>query len=392
MMGGRHEWARTTVGASLVLRYGKPLAKEARDEGGAFPVLGSAGRMSGTHKPLVRGSVVVIGRKGNVGEAHLALHGSWPIDTTYYAEIPDDFDARFLRHQLDHLDLKRLDSSTATPSLRRQDLEAQVLVRPPIAEQWQTVEILEGNLSRLEAAATGLKMADSRAGTMLSAARHRMMLEAQRGPSIHSVGELAAVGTGTTPSRAQARYYDGGAIPWVTSGDLSRGLIENSTQYVTDDALAETSLRLYPAGTLLVAMYGEGKTRGTVGELAVDATINQACAAVQVHDPDLRPWVRAVLDANYLHMRRLAAGGVQPNLNLRLVRALPIPVPGPDVRSRLMADVQLANEAAGSVRSQVNRALTQVAALRRGLLAAAFSGRLTGRSTDAEVIEELAHV
>jgi type I restriction enzyme S subunit len=88
-------------------------------------------------------------------------------------------------------------------------------------------------------------------------------------------------------------------------------------------------VNLFPAGTLLVAMYGEGKTRGTVGELAIAATTNQACAAVQLTDPDPRhrAWTRLALEANYWSMRRLVSGGVQPNLNLNLVRQIVVPFP-----------------------------------------------------------------
>src|SRR5699024_5220892 len=94
------------------------------------------------------------------------------------------------------------------------------------------------------------------------------------------IHELATVGTGCTPHKSHPEYYEHGTVPWVTSSALNSSVVTSSDQYVTEDALTQTSLRIYPTGTILVAMYGEGKTRGKCSELGIPATINQACAAI----------------------------------------------------------------------------------------------------------------
>ncbi|MEO5881270.1 MAG: hypothetical protein ABIQ06_02550 [Caldimonas sp.] len=98
------------------------------------------------------------------------------------------------------------------------------------------------------------------------------------------------------------------------------------SELVTERALSETNLTLYPPGTLLVAMYGEGKTRGRCAELRISATTNQALAAIQIADPHRR-YLRLVLEGSCESMRKAASGGVQPNLNLSLVRAIVVPLP-----------------------------------------------------------------
>ncbi len=100
-----------------------------------------------------------------------------------------------------------------------------------------------------------------------------------------TVGLLAEVGTGTTPTRSDLSYYDGGTIPWVTSGALNDLVVSSTKEFVTDKALQETSLTLFPPHTLLLAMYGEGKTRGKVSELLIEATTNQAIAAIVLNGP-----------------------------------------------------------------------------------------------------------
>src|SRR5271157_5787599 len=87
------------------------------------------------------------------------------------------------------------------------------------------------------------------------------------------ISEFCQTGSGITPSRQRTDYY-GGAIPWVKSGELRESEIFQTEEYVTDNALSETALKLIPAGALLVAMYGA--TVGRVGLLGIQATTNQA--------------------------------------------------------------------------------------------------------------------
>lgn len=83
-------WTSSRFGDRLSVRYGKALPKELRDSSGRYPVVGSAGVMTCTELPLVEGPAVVIGRKGNVGEARYFATGCWPIDTTYYVVVPEE--------------------------------------------------------------------------------------------------------------------------------------------------------------------------------------------------------------------------------------------------------------------------------------------------------------
>ena len=284
-----------------------------------------------------------------------------------------------------------LQKGVSYPAVLDREVRAQRVWYPDMPEQRRIVEILEDHLSHLDIGERNLTDAAARAAAMLASGQLRLLRRAASGDRVVTIGDLATVGTGTTPSRARKDFYEGGKVPWVTSGDLSQGVITTPTRWVTDRALSETSLKMYPPGALVVAMYGEGKTRGTVAELAISAATNQACAVVELRDGSLRPWVRAVLDANYDSMRNLAAGGVQPNLNLGLVRSIPIPLPATDVREALLAEVVGIQESAANLCRGLSLLKARAVVLRRAVLAAAFEGKLTGRQSDTEVIEELAH-
>src|SRR5699024_6341150 len=141
------------------------------------------------------------------------------------------------------------------------------------------------------------------------------------------VGELVAVGTGVTPKKSNASFYDNGTIAWVTSGALNQSFVRQASEYVTEKALEETSLRLYLPNTLLIALYGEGRTRGKCSELLINATTNQAIAALETSylPNDTRQFMKLFFFKNYQDMRTLSSGGVQPNLNLGIIENMPIP-------------------------------------------------------------------
>lgn len=133
------------------------------------------------------------------------------------------------------------------------------------------------------------------------------------------------IGSGTTPKSDNPIFYDG-SIPWVTTSELRETLIHDTTQKVTGDAVkSHSALKVYPAGSLAIAMYGA--TIGRLGMLAVDATFNQACCVFS--EP-------TVFDTRFVYywlwMRRpilisLSNGGGQPNLSQDDLKKLWIPIP-----------------------------------------------------------------
>ena len=137
-----------------------------------------------------------------------------------------------------------------------------------------------------------------------------------------TVEQLANVQTGATPLRSNPKYWTDGTIPWVTSGALNNLYVNEANEFITELALKETNTKIFPKHTLLVAMYGEGKTRGKISELMIDAATNQAIAAL-IFDgvaSDVRPYVKLFFLDYYNEIRRKASGGVQPNLNLGMIK------------------------------------------------------------------------
>jgi type I restriction enzyme S subunit len=187
-----------------------------------------------------------------------------------------------------------------------------------------------------------------------------------------TVDQLAVVGTGATPQRDKVEFYQDGDIPWVTSAVVNQAYVDHASEFVTATALKKTNLTLYPAGTLLVAMYGEGKTRGKCAELRISATTNQALAALQT-SADVRDYLRLFLEHNYEETRKIASGGVQPNLNLSLVRSIRLAFPPLAEQHRIVAEVDRLLSIAREAEQEIARNLERALALRQSILQKAFS-------------------
>lgn len=201
-----------------------------------------------------------------------------------------------------------------------------------------------------------------------------------------TISQLATIGTGVTPLKSKYQYYVDGDIPWVTSGALNNEIVTETIENVTPLALKECRLELYPAGALLIAMYGEGKTRGKCSELGITATINQAIAALVFEDSALacKQYLKYFLLKSYDDMRNQASGGVQPNLNLQIIRSISVPIP-PSVEQHAITNIlseQL--EAAKDQGAAIDRSLKQSTVQRQNILRAAFAGQLVPHDPNDE--------
>lgn len=140
------------------------------------------------------------------------------------------------------------------------------------------------------------------------------------------LGEVAHVYAGGTPSRAVASYW-GGEIPWVTTAEVDAVYITSSRERITTEALSFSAAKIAQPGTLLMAMYGQGKTRGKVAMLRIPSAMNQACAAIEVGTRVDAGYLLYYLSAQYDAIRGMSNSGSQDNLNGDIVKGIPVAVP-----------------------------------------------------------------
>ena len=154
--------------------------------------------------------------------------------------------------------------------------------------------------------------------------------------SIRSLGQLAAISSGGTPDRNRPEYW-GGNIPWITTSKINYSVIEEADEYITEEGLKHSAAKILQRGTLLMAMYGQGGTRGRVGILGIDAAINQACCSIQPGSEIDKQFLFQFLTHNYRRIRDLGHGGNQANLSGALIRQINVPVPSLPEQQRIAA-------------------------------------------------------
>ena len=232
-----------------------------------------------------------------------------------------------------------MESGASYPAVRDVDVLDQVIPLPPLLEQREIAAILNAirtallHQTQCEVSATSLKRATMQE-VFTGGLRGEAQKETETGPIpeswiVETIKDLFSVVSGGTPSRRTPKFWTGGMIPWVKTTEVDYCVIQKTEEYITQSGLDQSPAKLLPPDTLLLAMYGQGVTRGKVAILGVEAACNQACAAINPHDDvavDTK-YLYHFLSFRYEAIRRLAHGGQQQNLNLDIVRGLPVAHP-----------------------------------------------------------------
>jgi type I restriction enzyme S subunit len=169
------------------------------------------------------------------------------------------------------------------------------------------------------------------------------------------IDQVCTVSSGSTPSRGVPENY-GGEIPWVKTGEVNGTIITSTEEKVTERGIKSANLRIYPRNSILIAMYGQGKTRGNVGLLSMPATTNQACAVLQANSEINAVFLFEQLKILYRALRQESRGGNQPNLNGAIVSAFPILLPEFALQMDFVSRIISTNK-------QIERASRQLVAL-----------------------------
>ncbi|OOF00221.1 hypothetical protein BZG78_05355 [Salinivibrio sp. MA351] len=193
-----------------------------------------------------------------------------------------------------------------------------------------------------------------------------------------SLGYYSRIETGSTPDRSNPEYW-GGDIPWIKTGEVNYQTIFNSEESITLLATKESSVRLAPPGTLLMAMYGQGVTRGRVAILGVHATFNQACAAITVNQKLKVEFLELYLKFAYSFIRDVGNETSQMNLNASYVAKIPIVVPPLEEQVELVKTVNEAILKLSSLETESKTLSETLKERRSALISAAVTGKIDVR-------------
>ena len=323
---------------------------------GDIPLYGSGGLMSHVNEALYSGEAILLPRKGTLSNIMYVNESFWTVDTMYYAVVNDKLaDAFYLYSYLSQLDLSNLDSGSTLPSMTKSAYESIVVKLPDLKIQKAVATILFNIRKKLEinnqinqeleAMAKTLydywfvqfdfpdqngKPYKSSGGKMVY--HPELKREIPEGWGVAKVEDIAQTGSGGTPKSTNVSYYSNGEIPWINSGELEQTVITSTSNFITEEGLNNSSAKLFPSGTILVAMYGA--TAGKVSFLTFEASTNQAICAIMLNDIRMRYYLKNVIEDLYQYLVKLSTGSARDNLSQDMIKNIKVVIPSNDILDR----------------------------------------------------------
>ena len=340
------EWCVTTIGEVVTLQRGFDLPTTERKPGNHL-VIASTGP-AGTHnEAAVRGPGVVIGRSGSLGGGQFIRQDFWPLNTTLWVKDFKGNDPRFCYFLLKSFDLAQFNVGSGVPTLNRNHVHPLPVSLPPLPEQRAIAHILgtlddKIELNRrmnetLEAMARALfkswfvyldpvraKM-ESRDPSL---PKHLADLfpdrlvdselgEIPEGWEVGTVSQLAErIQNGGTPKRSEPTYWEPEEIPWLTSGEARQPFILGTQTFISEEGLANSSAKMVPARSVLVALYGA--TAGQVSMNYQPLSTNQAVSAV-IPSTGNKYFCLVSLKLEVSNLENRAVGSAQQNIGKKIV-------------------------------------------------------------------------
>lgn len=297
---------------------------------------------------------------------------------------------------------------------------------PPRREQDRLVAAIEEHLSRLDAAVAGLERVRAqlpryRAAVLKAAfegclqplesdlvGSEATALPSPLGSDAHAprtqrvgavgfpglpegwrwvhLGQIARTKSGGTPSRSNPGNY-GGSIPWVKSGELGDGLVLRVEENITEAGLAGSSAKVFPKGTLCIALYGA--TVGKLGILGLDAATNQAVCAIFPQEGVLVGYLSHFLRSIRTDLVERGKGGAQPNISQEIIRDTLVPLPPTREQSRIVREIDRLFSIADTFAKTIDASLRRAPHVRMSILHRAFEGALVARDANEESADVL---
>ena len=194
--------------------------------------------------------------------------------------------------------------------------------------------------------------------------------EIPEGWGVEKIENIAQTGSGGTPKSTNVSYYSNGEIPWINSGELEQTVITSTSNFITEEGLNNSSAKLFPSGTILVAMYGA--TAGKVSFLTFEASTNQAICAITLTDIRMRYYLKNVIEDLYQYLVKLSTGSARDNLSQDMIKNIKVVIPSNDILDRFY---DFSNNIIKEItkKQQENEQLTQ---LREWLLPMLMNGQV----------------
>jgi len=272
------------------------------------------------------------------------------------------------------------------PYIRLGNLKSYPIPFPPIlAEQQRIVNRIETMFAKLdqaqEKAQAVLDSFETRKAAILHKAFTGQLKIDNEELAIEdweetTIGECCKLGSGGTPSKSHPEYYENGDIPWLKTGEIDWNDIYDVEEKITNAGVENSSAKIFPAESVVVAMYGMGVTRGKAAIIKIPTTTNQAVCVLQPNEKVNNRFLFYYFMCNYWQIREQSVGGNQLNLSGKIIASFSIKLPPLNYQLSIVNFLDTVLEKESRAKEAAEAVLEQIDLLKKSILARAFRGEL----------------
>ena len=207
---------------------------------------------------------------------------------------------------------------------------------PSLEEQTRIVGILDTFTSAID----NLKEQIAQRRKQYEYYRDQLLdLEGKPGVEMKTLGEIGRCVAGATPSTKVPEYWEGGNIPWMSSGEVHQKNVTHTTNFITKKGYENASTKMLPVGTIVIALAGQGKTRGSVAITAIELCTNQSLCGVIISDVKIvNKFIYYYMSTRYDDLRRISSGdGTRGGLNLKMISSYLVPISSLSEQQRIVS-------------------------------------------------------
>jgi type I restriction enzyme S subunit len=265
-------------------------------------------------------------------------------------------------------------TTTGLRNLNRKEFLNQTIPLPPLSEQKRIAAKLKEIMNEVDNARTACEKQLEAAKALPSAYLREVFEspEARNWPQ-KKLGEVCETTSGGTPNRGILDYFTGGII-WIKSGELNDNIVYNGEEKITEDAIKNSSAKIMPVGTVLVAMYGA--TVGKLGVLGVEAATNQAICSIIPKSDILNYYLFFFLLYHRKSLLEERFGGAQPNISQQVIRNILLPTPPLSEQKRIAEYLKEKITQVEKLQAAIEKELATINSLPQSILSKAFKGEL----------------
>ncbi|MBF0548491.1 MAG: restriction endonuclease subunit S [Candidatus Riflebacteria bacterium] len=329
--------------------------------------------------------------KGNIPES---IFASYLIRLRFPKSVNDKYVWYYFLSPIYWLQIIDKQVGTGQPNVNGTKLGHLEIIIAPLPEQHRIVAKIEELFSSLDKGIESLKTAQAQLKTY----RQAVLKWAFEGKFTNEnikegelpecwkwvkLGDIAEVFIGSTPSRKNLNYWNG-EINWISSGEVSFCNIYATREKITQQGLQNSSCKIHPPDTVIIAMIGEGKTRGQAAILKVDASHNQNTAAIRLSKAFLPKLLYYYFVYTYEKNRGIGSGNNQKALNKERVKFFDIPLSPLSEQYAIVAEIEKRLSVCDKMEDSIAQSLKQAEALRQSILKKAFEGKLVPQDPNDE--------